>query len=106
MPIDSFLKEVYNTTKSIVIIGIESAGSGNGIIAFVIAVVWIKIDEKGEAVRKKVKVSPLEIWTCLPKFILGFVLTSLVFTFALPDDEYTPPPQSTDSVTFSLPWPL
>jgi len=55
-----------------------------GIIAFVIAIVWIRIEEKGDGTSKKAKVSPLEIWTRLPKFILGFVLASLVFSFVLP----------------------
>ena len=55
-----------------------------GIIAFVIAIVWIRIEEKGDGTSKKEKVSPLEIWTRLPKFILGFVLASLVFSFVLP----------------------
>lgn len=55
-----------------------------GIIAFVIAIVWIRIEEKGDGTSKKVKVSPMEIWTRMPKFILGFVLASLVFSFVLP----------------------
>ncbi len=56
-----------------------------GVIAFVIAIVWIRVEEKGDDISKKEKPSLLEIWTRLPKFILGFVLASLVFSFVLPD---------------------
>ncbi|MCW3491254.1 YeiH family protein [Dethiobacter alkaliphilus] len=56
-----------------------------GVIAFAIAVVWVSVDSKGVATTEKAKVSPMEIWNRLPKFIIGFVLASLVFSFVLPD---------------------
>jgi uncharacterized membrane protein YadS len=56
-----------------------------GIIAFVIAVVWVNVDQKGVVTTKKAKVSPLEIWNRLPKFIIGFILASVIFSFVLPD---------------------
>lgn len=55
-----------------------------GIIAFAVAVIWVSVDEKGVATTRKAKVSPMEIWNRLPKFILGFVLASVVFSFVLP----------------------
>ena len=56
-----------------------------GVIAFAIAVVWVNVDEKGVVTAQKGKVSPMEIWHRLPKFIIGFILASLIFSFVLPD---------------------
>ena len=56
-----------------------------GIIAFVVAVLWVNVDENGVASTTRAKVSPLEIWNRLPKFIIGFILASVVFSFMIPD---------------------
>jgi uncharacterized integral membrane protein (TIGR00698 family) len=51
-----------------------------GLVAFVVALFWCyKVDtEAGGA-----KPSLMEVWYRLPKFILGFVLASVVFSFVL-----------------------
>jgi uncharacterized integral membrane protein (TIGR00698 family) len=50
-----------------------------GLVAFVIAVVWTtKIDRDSDT-----KPSIMEIWYRFPKFILGFVLASIVFSFIM-----------------------
>jgi len=50
-----------------------------GVVAFLIAVVWTtKFDAEPGT-----KASPMEIWYRFPKFILGFVLASIVFSFIL-----------------------
>ncbi|MFC1981837.1 YeiH family protein [Chloroflexota bacterium] len=51
-----------------------------GVIAFVIAMIWVTRIEK---VREAVKPSPWEIWFRMPKFIVGFLVASLVFSFVL-----------------------
>jgi len=53
-----------------------------GVIAFVIAVIWAVVDSK-EA-KPDVKVGAKEIWVRMPKFILGFIGTSLLFSFIIP----------------------
>jgi len=51
-----------------------------GILAFVVAVVWVlKIERDPEAPRPSI----LDIWYRFPKFILGFVVLSLVSSFIL-----------------------
>ena len=50
-----------------------------GVIAFFVAVYWTT---KVEA-REGEKVSPMEIWYRFPKFVLGFIMASLVFSFLL-----------------------
>ncbi|MFH1532419.1 MAG: putative sulfate exporter family transporter [Pseudomonadota bacterium] len=51
-----------------------------GVVAFVVAVVWVtKIDRDPKAPRP----SLMEIWYRFPKFIVGFVLASIVFSFIL-----------------------
>lgn len=52
-----------------------------GIISFGIAVFWVSIYEKKEL--SEASVGPKEILTRVPKFIFGFVIASLVFSFAL-----------------------
>jgi uncharacterized integral membrane protein (TIGR00698 family) len=56
-----------------------------GIIAFAVAVICVSVDEKGVATAKKAKVRPVEVWNRLPKFIIGFVLASVVFSLVLPE---------------------
>ncbi|HDJ25952.1 MAG TPA: putative sulfate exporter family transporter [Candidatus Bathyarchaeota archaeon] len=50
-----------------------------GVAAFVLAVYWVlRVERKpGE------KPSPLEIWYRMPKFVVGFILASLLFSFVL-----------------------
>ena len=50
-----------------------------GVVAFVVAVIWctkIEVDEDR-------KPSLMEIWHRFPKFILGFILASIIFSFVL-----------------------
>lgn len=49
-----------------------------GIIAFVIATIWVT---RVERVPGAAKPSPWEIWFRMPKFIVGFLAASLVFSF-------------------------
>jgi uncharacterized membrane protein YadS len=51
-----------------------------GVVAFLVAVYWVTTIEKKEgAARPAVS----EIWTRFPKFILGFIGASLLFSFVL-----------------------
>jgi uncharacterized integral membrane protein (TIGR00698 family) len=50
-----------------------------GLVAFAVAIFWVtRVDRK-----KDVKPSPMEIWYRLPKFVIGFVVASLFFSFVL-----------------------
>jgi len=51
-----------------------------GIIAFVVATIWVT---RIERVPGAVRPSPWEIWFRMPKFIVGFLVASLVFSFVL-----------------------
>lgn len=51
-----------------------------GVVAFAIAVYWVTVVERGTS---EVRPTPSEIWTRLPKFILGFVGASLFFSFVM-----------------------
>jgi len=51
-----------------------------GIIAFVVATIWVT---RIERVPGAIKPSPWEIWFRMPKFIVGFLVASLVFSFVL-----------------------
>jgi len=51
-----------------------------GIIAFVVATLWVT---KVERTPDAPKPSPWEIWYRMPKFIVGFIAASLVFSFIL-----------------------
>ena len=51
-----------------------------GVVAFFIAVFWVtRVETNEQTTRPNI----LEIWHRFPKFILGFVLASLVFSFVL-----------------------
>jgi uncharacterized membrane protein YadS len=50
-----------------------------GLMAFAIAVFWVAKVERS----KDIKPSPMEIWYRLPKFVIGFVAASLLFSFVL-----------------------
>lgn len=51
-----------------------------GVVAFIVAVIWAQ-DRSGKAKGKKV--SLFEIWARFPKFILGFIGASLIFSFII-----------------------
>ncbi len=51
-----------------------------GLIAFVVATIWVTRIEK---VPGAARPSPWEIWFRMPKFIVGFLVASLVFSFVL-----------------------
>ncbi|MGF7184576.1 putative integral membrane protein (TIGR00698 family) [Desulfitispora alkaliphila] len=53
-----------------------------GILAFGIAVFFVVAYEKKSA--SEAEVGPLEIWIRMPKFIIGFILASIVYSFFLP----------------------
>jgi uncharacterized integral membrane protein (TIGR00698 family) len=51
-----------------------------GVIAFVVATLWVTRVERKSIGHKP---SPWEIWFRMPKFIIGFIVASLVFSFVL-----------------------
>ena len=51
-----------------------------GFVAFVVAVLWVTKVDQNEGGPKP---SLMEVWVRFPKFILGFILASLVFSFVL-----------------------
>jgi uncharacterized integral membrane protein (TIGR00698 family) len=51
-----------------------------GLLGFVLAVIWVtKVDRDPNAPKPRL----IEIWVRFPKFIVGFVLASLIFSFVL-----------------------
>ena len=50
-----------------------------GVAAFFLSIVWAI--KKGKATGEKV--SPMVIWERFPKFVLGFIAASIVFSFIL-----------------------
>ncbi len=51
-----------------------------GIVAFAIAIYWVTVVERDPEGPRP---DPMEVWRRLPKFILGFLAASLIFSFAL-----------------------
>jgi len=51
-----------------------------GIVAFFIAFYWVSVVERG---KNNQKPSLMEIWNRFPKFILGFIMASVIFSFLL-----------------------
>ncbi len=51
-----------------------------GIVAFFIAFYWVSFVERGKSNQKP---SLMEIWNRFPKFILGFIMASVIFSFLL-----------------------
>jgi uncharacterized integral membrane protein (TIGR00698 family) len=51
-----------------------------GIIAFAVATIWVTRVERKPGTQKP---SPWEIWFRMPKFIIGFLIASIVFSFIL-----------------------
>ncbi|AFM23837.1 putative sulfate exporter family transporter [Desulfomonile tiedjei] len=54
-----------------------------GVAAFILAVVWTF--KKAEEVPGGEKPGAIEIWNRFPKFVLGFMIASLIFSFLLPE---------------------
>ena len=52
-----------------------------GVAAFILAVIWTF--KKAEGVPGGEKPGLIEIWIRFPKFVLGFIIASLVFSFLL-----------------------
>jgi len=51
-----------------------------GVVAFVVAIFWVfKVEQKPDAPKP----TPMEIWYRFPKFIVGFIGASVVFSFLL-----------------------
>ena len=55
-----------------------------GVIAFFVAIYFAVVIEKKSAAEAKV--GPMEIWIRMPKFIIGFIGASIIFSFFLSDD--------------------
>lgn len=53
-----------------------------GLIAFGIAIFWVTVIEKKSAAETNI--GPMEIWYRMPKFIIGFIAASIIFSFAIP----------------------
>ncbi|MCB2199371.1 YeiH family protein [bacterium] len=55
-----------------------------GVVAFLVAVYWCaKVEREGDDKECKTRPSLKEIWIRFPKFIVGFVVASVVFSFVL-----------------------
>ena len=54
-----------------------------GIAAFLISIFWAYRSAGTTEGGNRVKVSPMIIWNRFPKFVLGFIVTSLIFSFML-----------------------
>ncbi|MEJ6951390.1 YeiH family protein [Natronospora cellulosivora (SeqCode)] len=55
-----------------------------GLVAFAVAIFWVVFYENKSV--KEAKVSPKEIWYRTPKFILGFIIASITFSFFIPSN--------------------
>lgn len=54
-----------------------------GVVAFLVAVFWVtRIERDGDDTREQ-KPDAMEIWRRFPKFILGFIAASVIFSFLL-----------------------
>ena len=54
-----------------------------GVVAFLVAVFWVtRIERDGDDTRDQ-KPDAMEIWRRFPKFILGFIAASVIFSFLL-----------------------
>ncbi|MEJ2108362.1 MAG: putative sulfate exporter family transporter [Acidobacteriota bacterium] len=51
-----------------------------GLVAFIVAIAWVTRVDRNHDTPKP---TPMEIWYRFPKFILGFVAASIVFSFVL-----------------------
>lgn len=55
-----------------------------GLLAFMIALIWVtRIERDPEAPRP----SLIEVWIRLPKFVIGFIAASLIFSFVIPETQ-------------------
>lgn len=59
-----------------------------GVAAFLIAVYWSYTKKEGNEYADKPNLKV--IWERFPKFVLGFIAASLLFSFVLPTSEYKP----------------
>ena len=55
-----------------------------GVAAFILAIVWTL--KRAEGVPGAEKPTAMEIWYRFPKFVLGFIIASVVFSFFLNPD--------------------
>lgn len=54
-----------------------------GVVAFLVAVFWVTRIERDGDNTKEQKPDAMEIWRRFPKFILGFIAASVIFSFLL-----------------------
>ena len=54
-----------------------------GVVAFLVAVFWVTRVERDDDGPSKQKPDAMEIWRRFPKFILGFLAASVIFSFLL-----------------------
>ena len=55
-----------------------------GVVAFLVAVFWVtSVEREGATATDEQKPKVLEIWRRFPKFIIGFVAASVIFSFLL-----------------------
>lgn len=54
-----------------------------GVVAFLVAVFWVTRIERDGDDTKEQKPDAMEIWRRFPKFILGFIAASVIFSFLL-----------------------
>ena len=54
-----------------------------GVVAFLVAVFWVTRIERDGDDKKEQKPDAMEIWRRFPKFILGFIAASVIFSFLL-----------------------
>lgn len=59
-----------------------------GIAAFLIAVYWSYTKKDGNEFADKPSLKV--IWDRFPKFVIGFIMASLLFSFVIPTDQYKP----------------
>jgi len=54
-----------------------------GVIAFVLALIWVFVVEVRRGVASERKTSPMELWYRFPKSVLGYFLTSIVVSLLI-----------------------
>ena len=54
-----------------------------GVVAFLVAVFWVTRIERNDNGSREQKPDAMEIWRRFPKFILGFLAASVIFSFLL-----------------------
>ncbi|MBD3402127.1 putative sulfate exporter family transporter [candidate division GN15 bacterium] len=51
-----------------------------GLLAFIVAIYWVTVVQRTD---RNVRPNPMEIWYRFPKFVIGFVAASLLFSFVI-----------------------